>query len=187
MYERRNLNFGFVILSPEHNIGSVSGTVRSIKNKYHNASITCAVGQDTTPSEMKELKQVCPNVWRGKDTITSLINTGMKRGNKEWNILIMEGAWAKSGIIYRYTPFLKNEKDILFPIVADYNRDGIPTKIYKDFETCTLNGILIHYETFKEVGEIPSYENIKKAKFIWGAMALEKGCKFKAILGAKLC
>lgn len=187
MHDRRNIDFGFVILSPEHNLGSVSGTVRSIRNHYQDIPITVAVGEDTTPTEMKELKQVCPSVWRGKGTITSLINTGMKRGHKCWNMLVMEGVWVKRGIIYRYTPFLKDERDILFPIVADYNRDGMPTKIYKDFENCSLNGVLIHQETFKEVGEVPTYENINKAKFVWSAMALEKGCSFKAILGAKLC
>lgn len=186
MYECRNLNFGFVILSPEHNIGSVSGTVRSIRNNYSNASITCAVGQDTTPAEMKELKEILPSVWRGKDTITSLINTGMKRGHKEWNVLVMEGVWVRRSVDKHYFTFLKDEKDIIFPIVADYNREGMPTKVYKDFETCTLNGILIHQETFKEVGDIPSYEDINKAKFIWGLMAQEKGCRFKAILGAKI-
>lgn len=187
MYDRQNLDFGFVILSPEHNIGSVSGTVRSIKNHYQDVPITCAVGEDTTPEEMKELKKVCPKVWRGKNTITSLINTGMKRGHKQWNIIVMEGVWVKRGITTRYASFLNDEQDILFPIVVDYNREGLPIKIYRDFESCTLNGIMIHHNTFKEVGEVPKLEDINRAKLLWSVQAQEKGCTFKAILGAKLC
>lgn len=187
MYDRQELDFGFVILSPEHNIGSVSVTARSIKNHFHNAPITCVVGKDTTTAEIKELKKVCLNVRRGENTITSLINAGMKHGHKTWNMLVMEGVWVKRGIIYRYTPFIENNKDILYPIICDYDREGKPIKIYKDFETCTLNGVLIHHETFKEVGNMLPYGELQKSKFVWGISAMELGCKFKGIIGVKLC
>lgn len=187
MYERKDLDFGFVVLSPEHNVARVASTVRSIRNYHRNKDIVCAVGKDTTAAEMKELKEVCPSVWRGKDTITSLINVGMKRGFKGWNLLVMEGVWAKKPIASKYSGFIENEKDIVYPIIMDHDRDGRPVKVYKDFEECTLNGIFIHYDTFKQVGEFPDYSDLNKSKFVWYAMAQEYGCKFKGILGATIC
>jgi len=187
MYERKDLDFGFVILSPEHNTARVASTMRSIQNYHRNKNVVCAVGEDTTATEMKELKKICPNVWRGKDTITSLINVGMKRGFKGWNMLVMEGVWARKPVAIKYSIFIENEKNILYPVIVDRNREGKPTKIYRDFDECSLNGIFIHQETFKEVGEFPDYGEIKKSKFLWHVAAKDCGCKFKGIFGAGMC
>jgi len=185
---RRMINFGFVILAPERNVGMLSGTMRSIKALYPEAPSVCVVSKDATPTDMRETKKICPDTWRGRDTITSLINTGIKRGNKGWNMIIMEGARARRCIDIKYSQFIKDEKDILFPIVTDYNKEGRPVRIYKSFPDCTLNGIFIHQTTFKKIGDIPEEcSDLMEAKLFWATIAIENGCRFKGILGTKLC
>ncbi len=184
-FTKKELSFGFVILSPEHNIGRVQGTVRSIRNRYkESVPISCVVGEDTKPSELKELKAVCPTT-RGKKTITSLLNAGIKRGHNAWNILVIEGAIVRPKLDQKYFYWVEGEKDILFPIVVDYNRDGMPVKIYRDFNEASLNGICIHQKTFKEVGDFT--ENpLQRSKEYWSYEASSQGCRFIAILGAKM-
>jgi len=184
-FHRKKLSFGFVVLSPEHNIGRIQGTVRSIKNYYDNMPINCVVDKDTTTSELKEIKEICPTS-KGKGTITSLLNVGIKKGHKEWNIIVIEGAIVRPKLGYRYGSWVEDEKDILFPIVVDYNRDGMPIKIYNDFQESTLNGMCIHQKTFKKIGNFT--ENpLEISKRFWALDAISQGCKFKSILGTKMC
>ena len=186
MRDRYHINFGFVILSPEHNVGLVQSTVRSIKNHYGDLPYCCVTGKDATVSNIRELKKVCPAVYKGKETITSLINQGIKKGCKEWNYIIMEGTTMRRDIDKRYSTFLKNEKDIFFPIVVDYDHQMRPVNLHTEFTDSTLNGLFIHQKTFKEVGDF-SDNPLDVSRLFWMIEAVEKGCNFKAILGAKVC
>jgi hypothetical protein len=144
------------------------------------------VTNKSTPAiDVKEMKTLCP-VYKGGNTITSLINTGIKRGHKEWNFLVMEGVFLRRGLANRYSTFMEDELDVMFPIVVDYNRDMYPTHIHSTFEDCTLNGMLIHQKTFKKVGNL-SDNPLDVSRLMWAAEAREKGVKFKAILGNKIC
>jgi hypothetical protein len=180
------LSFGFIILSPEHNIGKIKGTIRSIRNRYgFDAPIICVVGDDTKNSELDEIKEVC-KVFKGKGTITSLLNTGLCKGHKEWNIFVMEGTTVRPGLDQKFGRWIEDEKDVLFPIDVDYNRDGIPVKIYNTFPECTLNGLCIHQKLFKKTGNF-SENPLVVSKEFWAFEASDHGVRFKAILGAKIC
>lgn len=183
-FSKKELSFGFVVLSPEHNIGRLQGTVRSIRNHYRNTPVVCITDKGCSAAELKEMKEVCPTA-RGKGTITSLMNQAFKKGPKDWNIIVMEGTWVKSGLDQKYSYWIEHEHDVLFPIVVDYNRDMMPVKIYKDFHECTLNGLCINQKFFKEVGDF-SENPLEVSKQFWQYGAIEKGGQFKAILGAKL-
>jgi len=183
MYKYKYLDVGFIVISTEPNIVRLKSTKNSILKHYHHAPVICAVPKSTPAEDMKELKTICP-VYRGKETITSLMNVGMKHADKEWNIFIMEGAWMRANLNKKYGYFHESEKDIFFPIVVDYDIQGKPVKIYDNFWDCSLNGIMIHKKTFKEVGEFTDDE---EARLFWAAQAVEAGCKFKPILGAKIC
>lgn len=183
-FNKKELSFGFIILSAEHNIGRIQGTVRSIRNHYRNVPIICATDAGCAAAELKEIKEVCPT-YRGKNTITSLLNTGLKKGHKEWNIVVTEGTWVRRGIDMRYATWVEDEKDVLFSIVVDYNRDMMPVKIYSTFEECSLNGLCIHQKFFKEVGDF-SENPLEVSRKLWQLDAIDKGGRFKAILGAKL-
>jgi hypothetical protein len=184
MFELTKLNFGFAILSPEYNYGALKCTVRSITNFYPNASIVCATARSTGSKELKEMKEICPT-FRGKNTITSLMNTALKKGNKEWNIIIMEGTPVRVGFVEKISRFYDSEKDIFFSISMDYNIKGYPTKIRDNFVDCSLNGITMHQNAYKEVGDFGD-ESLEMSKNLWSVEAHNKGYRFVGILGSKL-
>lgn len=185
LHRYKTLDIGFVILASDPNIGQLKGTIRSIKSHYPKSSYLCVVGKNTKADELKEIKELCPCV-KGKDTITSLINTGISKGNKEWNILVMSGSWVRPNLDKKYSLYVESNKDVLFPIVTDYDIQGKPSKIYMSFDDCSLNGIMLHQKTFKEVGDF-SDNPLEISRFMWMIQAQDMGVKFKAILGAKIC
>jgi hypothetical protein len=181
-----DFKINFIIISPEPNIGRLKGTVRSIKNNYNETSnIICSVEKSIKKNQLDEYKEVCPSFKSGQ-TITSLINNGIKNANNGWNMLIMEGSWLPKNIEQRYKRWVKREKDILFPIVVNYDREGNITKILNNFSESTLNGILINKKFFLEVGNL-SENPLKISREFWSYDAIEKGAQFKAILGIKIC
>ena len=185
--QRNKLNVGFIILSPELNTGRLKSTRNSIWNQYDQATpIVCVAPKSAPAGELKAAKELC-DVQKGKDTITSLINAGFKHGSKEWNIVIMEGTWIRSHVDRKYSCFLEDEKDIFFPIVTDYDIQGKPSRIYDTFWECSLNGIMIHQKTFKQVGDFEDGESLELSRLGWTEQAQSMGFRFKAVLGAKLC
>lgn len=185
LHRFKKLNFGFGILSPDQNVGAIMCTVRSIRNNYPEASVICAVTRNATPSVVKEIGAIC-TVYKGKDTITSLMNTAFRRGHKEWNLLIMEGAMVRSGIIKKYSLFVEEDTDVLFPIVMEHNRKGEPNIVLASFPEASLNGTFIHQKTFKAVGDFSDHDSIIDSKLWWSAQAIGKGSRLKAVLGTKL-
>ena len=77
----------------------------------------------------------------------------------------------------RFAYFFENEKDILFPI-----SDG-----KTNFVDGTLNGVFINKKTWKEVGEMSDEGSLEEIKLFWALDAIDKGVKFKAIAGSKIC
>jgi len=184
-FKTKEVDCGFIIISPEHNIGRVLTTVRSIKNYHEDRPFICITDKSVSAPELKELKEICPT-YKGGDTIISLINAGFKKGHKGWNMLMMAGATTRKDTFNKYSLFMEDEKDIFFPIVVDYNRDSYPVKVYSSFDDCSLNGLMIHQKTFKKVGDLT--DNPMEISRLWWAMeAQDKGIKFKSILGAKMC
>jgi hypothetical protein len=181
----KNLDINFVIVSPDPNIGRLIGTVRSIKNNYkEDASIICLVEKKIKKQNIDEMKSICPT-FKGEQTITSLMNKGMQKSKDGWVMFIIEGAFLPKKIEYRYSAWIENEKDILFPIVVNYDRDGNPKKIFNTFSECTLNGIMINKKFFLDVGNF-SENPLKISKEFWSYEAVSKGAKFKALLGVKI-
>ena len=184
MYQTKPMNFGFVILSPDHDVGRLKSTMNSIRNRYLNIPCVCATGKDATTEDLKEMNEICP-AFRGGTTFTSLINKGMAKGHKEWNLIIVEGTIVRRGMEWKYSRFIENDLDILYPIVVDYDRDGKPIKLHISFDEAPLNGIFIHQKAFKLVGNFGD-NPLEIEKLLWALDANKKGCKFKGILGAKM-
>lgn len=183
---KREIDISFVILSPDPNIGRLRGTVRSIKNNYkEDADIVCSVRKDIKKPQLDEMNEVCA-AFRGGDTITSLINNGIKNSKSGWTMLIIEGAWLPRSVQYRYSSWMEKNTDILFPIVMSYDKAGIPTKIYNNFAECTLNGIMVDRDFFLKVGKL-SENPLTISREFWSFEAADKGATFKAILGIKIC
>jgi len=173
-----------VILSSDRDMGRIKSTLRSINLHYEGTPAICVVPKETKAVEMTELKTLCPT-FRGKKTFTSLINTGLKKGCKEWNYILMEGAILRPGLVQKYAHFITSPDDVLFPIVVDYDQQGRPLNLHTEFHNCTLNGLFMHQQTIKKVGDFGD-EPLEMARILWATYALPEGIQFKAILGTKL-
>lgn len=174
--------FGFVILCPEKNIGGLRNTVSSVRKVYPRAPLLCGVGSDVTPAEMTEMSKIC-KTHVGGETITSIINTGIHKSERPWNVLIFAGSWVTGNVYRKFDLFVKEETDILFPVV-----DGRTS-----FVEGSMNGIIIHKRALQEVGNFPDSPMLKMGcnelelvKLLWATDAIDKGFTFKAIIGMKV-
>jgi hypothetical protein len=176
LYAPKNLNFGFVILCPEHNVTLLQITAKSIKGRYPDSPIVCAVDESATKQDLDAIKQIC-SVAKGKQTFSSLINAGVAKIKSEWIFFVCAGAIVTSKIIQRFSLFVESEKDVLFPIANN--------KFY--FPEATLNGLFLNKSFFKDIGPWEETGNLEFVKILWALKAIEKGCKFKSISNSKIC
>lgn len=179
------INFGFIIISPEHNIGGLKNTLRSIDNFSKGSEVVSIVGKEIKEEEIKESRNFC-EIYKGGKTITSLINKGFEKTKKEWNIIIIEGARLCKNLCKKYSTFIKSEKDILFPLIIDYDIKGYPKTINNEFHNCTLNGICINKKFFKKIGKMTDNPLEISRKF-WSMDAIQNQANFKSILGIRIC
>lgn len=176
------MDVGFVILCPDRKIGGLKNTIGSIKSNAYERDFICVVGNNVFSDELKEMKKCAPT-FTGSNTITSLINTGIKECKHEWAFLIFSGSRACPYIENRFFTWVKKETDVLFPVV-DRKRD---------FVSGSFNGVLINTKFFAEVGDFPNYtmentgmNDFELSKLLWATDAIEKGVTFKAIVGMKI-
>jgi len=125
---------------------------------------------------LAEIKKICP-VYKGSETISSLINVAMRHAPAEWVFLIMAGTNLRPKLDSKFSFYVISEKDILYP-VADYKYN---------FVDATLNGLFLNRKTFREIGEMQETGPLDIVKLVWAGEALQHGCKFKAIVGSKMC
>ncbi len=176
MYQSKLGDAGLVILCPNRNIPALRNTVRRLGFFFPEAPCVAVKPKGTSRAETAEMKAIC-EVTAGKETDLSLINAGLKKSSRDWNFIIYEGAVMRPRFHVRYEHFLEDEKDVMFPIV---NSQQI------DFIEGTMNGLLIHKNTWKDVGLFEEKVDIFIGKALWAYEANKKGVKFKALLGAKM-
>ena len=172
LYKYKNLKCGFVIICADCKIDCLKNTINSITALYPTAK-TVAVLADSCKQEdfddVAKLKPVC----RGGTAISSMINAGMRDSCDEWNFIIMSKGWLRGRIDAKYSYFIESEKDILFPIL---NRK-------LNFIDADFSGMFIHKKSFVDIGEFINTESLEISKTIWSSSAVEKGYKFKGIVG----
>jgi hypothetical protein len=169
-------NIGFVILCPECNLGGLKYTSTSIKFEFPKCKFITMVGKDAPKDEILEMSKHS-RIIRGGNTITSLIDKGVEEMKSEWCMIVTSGSMIRPNTIKKYNYFLRGQKDILFPVM---DRKYL-------FDEATINGILINRNTYKDIGELGDDDpDIQRVKLAWASKALDKGCKFKGIVGAKL-
>lgn len=178
-------NFGFIILSPDHNIGGLKNTIRSLENNYKGSDYICIVPKEIKTEQYKEIKENC-KAYKGGLTITSLINKGFEKTKSEWNILIIEGSRVTKSIYKKYNLFIEKEEDILYPLIFENDNYGYKKIIYDKFYDCTINGICINKSFFNKVGKF-SENPLEISRKFWALEAKEKKANFKTILGIKIC
>lgn len=162
-------------MNPESNPSLLKSTVNSIRFKY-DSPVVSITEKSVKSQSFKEMNAVCPTC-KGGSTYTSLINAGLKHPPAEWNIIVIAGTYVRCRLAQKYSMFVENEKDIIYPVVeGKYN-----------FVDATINGLMIHKDCLKEVGKMAEVGAFEVCKLMWALDAIEKGYKFKAILGVKLC
>lgn len=176
------MDVGFLILSPDRNVAGLRNTIGSIKNNSYNRESLCVVGETANADDLKEMREYCPT-YKGKDTITSLVNVGMKKLKHEWAFVLFGGSRIPTYLERKFEAFCKSEKDVLFPVV-----DG-----KYDFIEGSFNGVMINTRFFQHVGDFPTttmqkygMTDFELAKMFWAVDAAEHGVQFKAIVGMKI-
>jgi len=178
-----HMDVGFLILSPDRNIAGLKNTIGSINLlRHYNNKCVCVVGEDATTRDVKEMKELCP-VFKGKDTITSLINTGMKKIKNEWACMLFGGTRIPKIVEKKLETFCKLENEIIYPLIENkYN-----------FIECCFNGVVINTKFFQKVGEFPEFtmqkfgmNDFEFAKMLWALDALKHGAIFKGVLGMRI-
>ena len=176
------MDIGFIILCPDHNFAGLKNSVGSVVYNCYNRECVAIVGNNADADDVKCMKAICP-VHKGKDTITSLVNVGMKKLKHEWAFIMFGGSRVQHYIERRFYSFIKNRTDVLYPIVE---------RKCNFVEGC-FNGVVINTEFFKEVGEFPEavaekqgFNDFEMAKLFWAVDAIDKGAKFKGIVGMKV-
>ena len=175
VYKQKEIKCGFIVLSPDQNVGLLKSTVNSIKTHYDSPIVTI-VSKSATDKTIKEMELICPT-FQGKSTYSSLMNLGMEKTTENWNFFVFSGSIIRKKMDIKFASFIESEKDILFPIANN--------KIY--FNNATINGLLVHKKTWKEVGEMEEIGSLEYIKTIWANKAIEKGVQFKALTGCKIC
>lgn len=176
------MDVGFIVLCPDRSPAGLKNSIGSIRYNCYDRNCIAVVPKAISPKEIIELKEYCPTIHKGQDTITSLINTGMKRLKSEWGFIIFAGSRVPSYIEKKFTSFVKSDKDVLYPIVeGKYN-----------FVEGAFNGVLFNKAFFKEVGDFPTatmqkagLNDFELAKLLWSLDAIEKGVMFKGIVGMR--
>lgn len=176
LYKPKQLKYGFSILCPNYSQSLLKSTVNSLKEFHPEAPFIAVTDSLATADDLLEIKKTCP-VYKGKSTISSLLNVGMRHCNSEWVFSVFAGTTVKENINKKFSFFVSSEKDVLFPIA---NRK-------MNFVDGTLNGLFINRRFFKEVGDFEDEGELDIIKLIWADKAMCLGCRFKAIVGAKLC
>lgn len=176
------MDLQLIILCPDKGISNLKTTINSISNNTCQKSFICVVGNDISSKELIEMKKLCP-VFKGGETITSLINLGMKKLESEWGLIVFAGSKVQRFVERKIEQFCVNDYDILFPVV---NRKW-------GFVEGTFDGVLINKSFFEHVGTFPeirlnesSINDFEFAKMLWALDATQKGAKFKAIVGMKM-
>lgn len=168
-------SLGVIILCPERNSGGLKRTANSIKSEIPRCPCVSVVGNNTTKDDIIDLSKYS-RISVGGKTIMSLIDRGMEEIDRDWCLVVVSGGAIRSSILYKYAYFTKSDKDILFPVID---------KKYLFYEA-SINGILLNSGTYKNVGKFGDEEiSIQDAKLYWSDRAIERGCKFKAIVGAR--
>lgn len=175
-YKYKAIDYGFIVLCPDYNISQIKITVDYLRSSYSEAKSICVVPDKCPSKDFKEIKKYTLTEQGGKE-MTSLINVGMKYTPcQEWNFIITSGSWLKNNLNYNFCKFIENEKDILYPIVGRKC----------NFVDGTMNGMLIHKRAFDEIGPFMENNTIDFCKLMWSVEAIEKGYRFKGVVGGVL-
>ena len=178
------LDFSFLVLCPEYQIGTLRTTVNSIKAINKKANITGVIRNTIPQKDAEEIKTIC-NYLVGGESFISILNIGLKNAFEGWNSIVIGGTIVSHQYVNKMSLFIENENDILYPLAPEKDMHGKIKKVNDNFIDGTLNGALIHKTA---ISKLPEFEEgvLEVSKTFWSAEARDAGMKFKAILGARI-
>lgn len=167
-------NLGFVILNPECDPYALHKTSNNIRENFPSSSLLCVIGKKGVNTD--QLSKYC-KVYVGGNTITSLIDVGVENTSADWSFIVTAGTPIRYNSLKKHIYFLRDDKDILYPVVD--------RKMW--FDEATVNGILLKTNVIQEVGKMGDNNyNLQLIKLLWTLSAIAKGYRFKAIVGGRL-
>ncbi len=176
LYKYKPLKFGFIILCPSLNIGHLKNTVSSTDICFPEAKVAIVLPANCKKEEFDDVSKL-KKTYKGGKTVASMINTGVENAPcKDWNFLLFPKGWIKSRVDIKYSYFVENEKDILFPVI---NRN-------LNFIEADINGLFFHKKSFEDAGPFPDTESLDTSKLIWATKAIKAGYHFKGIIGGRV-
>ncbi len=176
MYTYKSLGHSFVIACIDSSCNLLRNTVDSIKSQNAQAQIIAVFPESTYEENLQMASGLC-EVVKGGSTVTSLVNAGIRRATSDWALVVFGGSIVRQKMHDKYAYYVDDERDILFPVANNKT----------NFVDGTMNGMLVATKTFRLVGDMPEEENLEMSKAFWANDAIGHGCRFKAIVGAKIC
>jgi len=133
---------------------------------------------DNTIISIKCYYDECPFISLIYDkNLISQVNKGMKSPpSKEWNLIVFGKRRLNPSIDSKFRFFVRNDKEILFPIVRRRN----------NFIDADFNGMFFHKKAYKDLGSIPEMRTIEVSKIVWATHAIGKGYTFRGVAGVSI-
>ena len=112
----------------------------------------------------------------GGDTITSLMNAAIASSPNPWCLMVMCGGRVTMHSFKTYLGFCHDDRDILF--------SAVDRQVY--FPTGSISGLMVHRDALGEVGPFPDrVDDLVSAKLEWAGRAIDRGYRFKTVVGTK--
>lgn len=92
-------SLGFVILNPESDPTALRITMRTIAEHYPECGALCVVGKKA--ADVIECKQYADVVFGG-NTVTSLIDVGVKNSKTDWCFITTAGTYLRNRSLRKY-------------------------------------------------------------------------------------
>lgn len=173
LYQSSKLDMTVVVLAHEKPLSEIKRTFDSLTNlQYDYKRILCVSEKSEINNPIFDNTTLC----KTGDSITTSIDAACKLAKTEWLFFVFAGSYLPKNVDNKNSKYAQDYKDVVFPVV---NR-------HWNFVDATMNGLLISKQFHEEVGDFGSGNQLDITKLIWADKAVQKGVKFKAIVGAKL-
>jgi hypothetical protein len=171
IYFEKDLNLTIGILAANKTFEQIRATYESLGVLKYPVQRLVNVPEDYDVTELKNRKYNF--IQKGK-TLTSLIDGLCKEAKTEWIYFAFAGRKVQKNIDSKYSIYASDYKNVIFPVV----------KRVWNFVDGSMDGLLINKKFHEEVGEFGDGDDLEITKLMWAGKAVEKGAKFKAIVGA---
>lgn len=165
-------NFSFSIICPNNEVGCKQ-TFNTIKREFPNKD--ALVFRPNSDGDFSRIdKEFSPKIT--DNNWSDLINQAIESSRRDWVFLLFSGSYFRSYNFFKYSHFVKSEKDVLYVI---NNK-----RLY--FYNNSFNGLLVNKNFYKETGGIAPEKDFDYCKLVWSNSVISSGGVFKGLVGVNL-